>query len=67
VRVYENTTLLATLTAPMAFKIGTRHASVRWRVPAKLGSRRLRFCVVASDPSGNRSAPACQPFLRVTA
>ena len=25
----------------------------------------LRFCVVASDPAGNRSTPACAPFLRV--
>jgi hypothetical protein len=30
-----------------------------------LQSRRLRFCVVASDPAGNRSVPARAPFLRV--
>src|SRR5581483_8813547 len=47
------------LTTPMAFAIGTRHASVRWPVPHTLRSRRLRFCVVASDPSGNRSKPSC--------
>jgi hypothetical protein len=50
----------------MQFRIGTRHASVMWHVPTRLRSRLLRFCVVASDPSGNRSAPACAPFLRVT-
>ena len=66
VRVYENGSAVATLTSPEVFKIGTRNVQVRWPVPAKLGSRRLRFCVVASDPSGNRSAPACAPFLRVT-
>jgi hypothetical protein len=66
VRVYEDGTLVATLASPMQFRIGTRHASVMWHVPTRLRSRLLRFCVVASDPSGNRSAPACAPFLRVT-
>jgi hypothetical protein len=66
VRVYENGSLVATLTSPQGFKIGTRRVSVRWPVPAKLRSRQLRFCVVASDPAGNRSAPACALFLRVT-
>jgi len=65
VRVYEAGTLVATLTAPMTFAIGTRHALVHWDVPRKLRSRQLRFCVVAADPSGNRSKPACAPFLRV--
>jgi hypothetical protein len=65
VRVYEDSSLLAALAARQAFKIGTRHAEIRWPVPAKLHSRRLRFCVVASDPTGNRSAPACAPFLRI--
>jgi len=57
--------LLATLTTPRAFRIGTRAATVRWPVPTRLRSRRLRFCVVASDPAGNRSRPACASFLRV--
>ena len=65
VRVYENTALVATLDSPPAFAIATRTAGVRWRVPATLRSRRLRFCVVASDPAGNRSRPACAPFLRL--
>jgi hypothetical protein len=65
VRVYDGA-LLATLTSPMHFQIGTRHAHVSWPVPRRLIVRRLRFCVVASDPSGNRSAPGCAPFLRVT-
>ena len=66
VRVYESGTLAATLATPMQFQIGTRHAAVTWNVPKRLRTRRLRFCVVASDPSGNRSAPTCAPFLRVT-
>lgn len=66
VRVYENGALVATLSTQMRFQIGTRHASVTWQVPKRLRSRRLRFCAVASDPAGNRSAPTCAPFLRVT-
>lgn len=66
VRVYERRRLVATLTSQMQFEIGTRHTDVRWPVPSRLRSRKLRFCVVAHDPSGNRSAPACAPFLRVT-
>jgi len=66
VRVYEKNALLATLVSPRRFFVGTRDAEVRWRVPAKLASRQLRYCVVAVDPSGNRSAPTCAPFLRVT-
>jgi hypothetical protein len=66
VRVYESGAVVATLALQTAFQIGTRHADVTWPVPRRLRSRRLRFCVVASDPSGNRSAPGCAPFLRVT-
>lgn len=66
VRVYEGGALVATLTSKMQFEIGTRHATVTWKVPKRLRSRQLRFCVVASDPSGNRGTPACAPFLRVT-
>ena len=65
VRVYDERSLLATLTTPRAFRIGTRAVTVRWPVPARLRSRRLRFCVIASDPAGNRSRPACASFLRV--
>src|SRR5262249_56318285 len=65
VQIYEGTTVIARLAAPMAFAIGTRSVAVRWRVPATLRSRRLRFCVVASDRAGNRSTPACASFLRV--
>jgi hypothetical protein len=66
VRIYEQSSLLATLTSPEGFKIGTRSVKVSWPVPAKLKSRQLRFCVVATDPAGNHSTPACAPFLRVS-
>lgn len=65
VRVYENGVPVATLDSRLQFRIGTRHATVSWPVPLRLRSRRLRFCVVAADPSGNKSAPACAPFLTV--
>ena len=66
VRVYESGRLLATIPSPVAFQIGTRKVGVRWRVPAKLASRNLRYCVVAVDPAGNRSRSTCAPFLRVS-
>lgn len=65
VLVYDNRSRLATLTSPTGFQIGTRTVRVRWPVPTKLHSRRLRYCVSASDPAGNTSKPACAPFLRV--
>jgi hypothetical protein len=65
VLVYENRSIVARLASQEAFAIGTRNVVLRWPVPAGLQSRRLRFCVVASDPAGNRSVPACAPFLRV--
>ena len=66
VHVDEGSLPLATLSTPMAFKIGTRTVAVHWPVPKKLHSRQLRFCIVASDPAGNRSKPMCAPFLRVS-
>jgi hypothetical protein len=65
VRVYENASVIATVGLRTGFKIGTRSVRLRWLVPTTLRSRRLRFCVIATDPAGNRSAPACAPFLRV--
>ena len=66
VRAYANTALLATLTAPMAFRLGTRSVVTHWRVPDVLRGRRLRFCVTAVDPTGNHSQPTCADFLLVT-
>lgn len=65
VRVYEGSVVLATLRSPLEFGIGTRRVRLRWRVPRTLRSRRLRFCVAAVDPAGNRSRLGCAPFLRL--
>jgi hypothetical protein len=66
VRIYERRALLAVRRTPLNFQIGTRSVAVRWRVPAKLESRQLRYCVVAFDAAGNRSAPTCASFLRIS-
>jgi hypothetical protein len=66
IRIFSGRSLLATLTSPSAYAVGTRSAAVDWLVPIKLPSRQLRFCVVATDPSGNRSKPSCAPFLRIS-
>jgi hypothetical protein len=53
---------LATIRVPMQAAIYSRLLSVRWRAPRSIPAptrRRLRLCVVATDPAGNRSAPAC--------
>ena len=66
VRVYDAGSLLATLVSPATFhdrnaQRGGRAGSCR----RSFRSPQLRFCVTASDPAGNRSAPACAPFLRL--
>ena len=66
VQIYEGGSVIGRLASPDAFAIGSRSVALRWPVPAKLRSRRLRFCVIASDRAGNRSAPTCAPFLRVS-
>lgn len=38
---------------------------VTWRVPGKLAKRPLRFCVAATDPSGNNTRPSCA-LLRIS-
>jgi hypothetical protein len=66
VTVFSGRALLATLTSPSGFAVGTRSVAVRWLVPDKLASTQLRFCVVATDPTGNRSKMSCAPFLRIS-
>jgi hypothetical protein len=65
-RIYDDHSLLTTLASPMRFRIGTRSVSIRWRIPKRKSRRPLRFCVVAADLAGNRSAPVCAPFLRIS-
>jgi hypothetical protein len=66
VSVYAGSTVLARIETPSAFGIGTRRVVLRWQVPRRLPSRKLRFCAVAFDGAGNRSRPSCASFLRVS-
>ncbi len=66
VSVYSRGALLATLRVPPVLSVATRQVVVHWPVPRRIPGRALRFCVVAVDPTGNRSAPACAIFLRVS-
>jgi hypothetical protein len=36
--------------------------TANWKVPKKFPTGALRFCVVAIDPSGNKSKPSCALF-----
>jgi hypothetical protein len=59
VQVRANRTVLASLRMPLqTVKLGPTYA-VSWRVPLKLPTRSLQFCVVGIDASGNRSPRAC--------
>ena len=49
------------VTAPFHVIRPVQIATVNWRVPRKASSR-LRFCLIAVDAAGNRSAPACAPL-----
>ncbi len=63
IRVYgENLLLYATLQTRLApAKRGTIRSRT-WRVPRTVRARTLRFCVLARDPAGNQSRPACAPI-----
>jgi hypothetical protein len=66
VRVYGPAYLLyATITTRFARAKPKRTASVIWKVPADLGTTNLQFCVLAQDPTGNRSKTSCAK-LKVT-
>ncbi len=66
VTVYAGAKVLAVLHSPMQFADYNTAHSVRWNVPAHVPRRGLRFCVVATDPSGNRQQqPACSPITVV--
>jgi hypothetical protein len=54
-------TTAARVRAPLHALRPQKIATVAWRVP-RSSSIRLRFCVVAIDAAGNRSAQACAPL-----
>ncbi len=65
VTVFRARRLLATIASPLdRAEARTLYYYVKWRVPA-LTKGRLRACVRATDPAGNRSKTSCAA-LRVT-
>jgi hypothetical protein len=62
VRVYgPSYALYATLVKPLR-RVRAGAQEVRWRIPRASRASRLRFCVLATDPSGNTSRPSCAPL-----
>ena len=63
VRVYGPALLLfTTIVTKYAKAKPRRTAKVVWRVPLKLETTKLQFCVVAEDTSRNQSKASCAPI-----
>lgn len=63
VTVYARTKVLAVLHSPMQMVTYEAPVTVTWNVPPNVPKKGLRYCVVATDPSGNRTKPpACTPI-----
>jgi len=62
VRISAASTLKAVIRAPMQKAVYQPPHSVTWRIPKSLKPRTLRFCVVATDRTGNHNPPACAPL-----
>ena len=63
VTVYAGAKVLAVLHSPMQLADYNTARSVRWNVPAGVPRKGLKFCIVATDSSGNRQQqPACGPI-----
>ena len=63
VRVKTGSSSLTKLVSPSRFGIGTRNLAVTWKVPKTLPAGKLRYCVLAFDPTGNRSKQTCAPIV----
>jgi hypothetical protein len=59
VHVAVGTTEAAVIKTVLHSSTYAKPHSVRWSVPAEPGSASMRFCVVATDGSGNKSDSAC--------
>lgn len=59
VRVFVGATEADVIKTPLRSAIYAKSHSVKWSVPAEPGSAGLKFCVVATDASGNKSDSAC--------
>ena len=56
--------VLAVLHSPMQLADYNTVRSVRWNVPGDVPHTGLKFCIVATDSSGNRQQqPACGPIM----
>jgi hypothetical protein len=62
IRITAGTKLKAVLRTPMRSAVYQKPHSVTWRVPRSLKPGPLRFCIVATDPTGNHNAPVCSPL-----
>jgi List-Bact-rpt repeat protein len=62
ITVFKGRKVLAKLVAAVhVAKAGTVH-NVAWKIPGKLAPGKRRYCVTATDASGNKSAPSCAPL-----
>lgn len=63
VTVYAGQKSLAVLHSPMQSATYASSVTVTWNVPSSVPKKGVRFCVVATDPSGNRTPkPTCSPI-----
>jgi hypothetical protein len=62
VQVYAGQSVTATLHSPLEGAHGGVLDAVHWRVPKQRARSSYRFCVVATDPAGNKSRPSCAPI-----
>jgi hypothetical protein len=61
VAVYAGAKRLARYRYPLRRAVYTSPHTVKWQAPSDL-PKKLRYCVVATDRAGHRSAPACAPI-----
>src|SRR5262249_7232591 len=59
--IADGSTQLDVVRLPMQPAVYTKLHTVTWRVPDP-APKDLRFCVVATDPSGNRGKETCVPI-----
>jgi hypothetical protein len=62
IRINAGGALKAVLRTPMRSAVYQKPHSATWRVPKSLKAGTLRFCIVATDPTGNHNAPVCSPL-----
>jgi outer membrane murein-binding lipoprotein Lpp len=62
IRISSGNALKAVVRTRMRVAVYQKPRSVTWRVPKSLKPGTLRFCIVATDPTGNHNAPVCTPL-----